>query len=297
MTSIDLQLTWLGVAGWLLEWRGTRIAIDPFFARPAHARPALPITREELGPLDYLLVTHAHWDHFADVPYLAVTNAAHTYVPRRALRDLRRAWRTAAPPMRRRGPAHWYGVRGGEHLDIDGLRVSFHAIGKERFDWHIASTSVRRLARAGSPGDWQRGLRFLTSHLYGECFAILVELEAELRMCFFGNLPPAAAPLAAALARPDVAVLPFCPANGDWCDESIAATRALGAPIVIVDHFDQFMPPVTVGNHVGNYRTALERAVPGTRVVVPKFFRRQSMRALCRLPDAGLAAASSGGPP
>ena len=287
-------MKWLGAAGWLLTWRDQTIVLDPFFHRPPQARPTLPITRDELPDIDHLLVTHAHWDHFADAPYLAVTNARNSYVPRAALRDLRRESRRRTPAERRRGPDCWHAVDGGERIDLDGLEIEFHRIGKERFDVRFTRDALRKMRRGANLRDWYYGLKFLATHLYGECFAISLALrESGRRLCFFGNLPPIAAPVPRALEALDVAVMPYCPANGDWCEESIALARKLRPPTVLMHHFDQFLPPVTVGLDIANYQGRMLSESPIDRVIVPKFFRDSKLEMLLEQPDSSVRSATS----
>ena len=51
---------------------GTRLVIDPFF----DDSPVSDIRRAEAGPVDYVLCTHGHFDHFADaIPLLRETGA------------------------------------------------------------------------------------------------------------------------------------------------------------------------------------------------------------------------------
>lgn len=77
----DLSLTWLGHASFLLNFYGTRILIDPaleerigitpfgnFTVGLKRAFPA-PLSASEIGPVDLLLLSHAHTDHF-DYPTL-----------------------------------------------------------------------------------------------------------------------------------------------------------------------------------------------------------------------------------
>lgn len=66
-------LTWHGHSTFLLETDGgQRILIDPWLDE----NPASDITSDEIGALDYILVSHGHFDHFADCIKLAKkTNA------------------------------------------------------------------------------------------------------------------------------------------------------------------------------------------------------------------------------
>ena len=277
----DLRLTWLGAAGWLIRWRDRVIVLDPFFHRPPQARPTLPIGRDDLPPIDHLVATHGHWDHFADVPHLAVTRAAHTWVPRAALADLARASRRTAPALRRYGPEAWSPIEDGLRVAVDDLTLSFHRIGTERFDLAMARTSLAKLARSASLADWIGAARFAASHFFGACFAVVLEIPDPHRtITFFGNLSPDVGQVAARHPAPDVAVLPYCPANGDWLAESITVARALAPRAVLVHHFDQFMPPVTVGLDMPHYIREVSAKAGVARVLLPKFFVETSLARL-----------------
>lgn len=69
--------TWLGHASYLLRWGGQTLITDPFLSNVAAPRPA-PAPRRftrpalrarELPPIDWLLISHGHYDHF-DAPTL-----------------------------------------------------------------------------------------------------------------------------------------------------------------------------------------------------------------------------------
>ena len=62
-----VKLTWLGHATFLLETGGARILIDPW----VQSNPACPDELKDLGSLDAMLITHAHFDHFEDAVEIA----------------------------------------------------------------------------------------------------------------------------------------------------------------------------------------------------------------------------------
>ena len=69
---------WTGVAGFVFEVGGTRIAFDPFVTRPGlfatvlqRARPDEAAVARHFGGLDAVFVGHTHYDHAMDLPAVA----------------------------------------------------------------------------------------------------------------------------------------------------------------------------------------------------------------------------------
>jgi len=74
---------WLGVAGIELRLDDHILAIDPFFTRPpfrrmwfGRVRPNRQLIAEKIQRCDFVLVTHAHWDHVMDVPDVVLNTGA-----------------------------------------------------------------------------------------------------------------------------------------------------------------------------------------------------------------------------
>ena len=65
-------LTWHGHSCWTLESEGTRIMIDPWLDE----NPKADIKAKDVEKLDYILVSHGHFDHFADCVELAKRTGA-----------------------------------------------------------------------------------------------------------------------------------------------------------------------------------------------------------------------------
>ena len=65
----DYALYWLGHASAILELDGKRLLFDPVFCNAAPLPfmvpryDAPPLSREDLPPLDYIVITHNHYDH------------------------------------------------------------------------------------------------------------------------------------------------------------------------------------------------------------------------------------------
>ncbi len=66
------QIQWLGHSGFVVTWHGTRLLLDPNTSRWCTiARRVLEPTLDlaQLGPIDAVLISHAHFDHL-DLPTL-----------------------------------------------------------------------------------------------------------------------------------------------------------------------------------------------------------------------------------
>jgi L-ascorbate metabolism protein UlaG (beta-lactamase superfamily) len=81
MAQAKVQVQWLGQATTKITTPGGKvIVIDPWLT----SNPKTPDEfkkLEALGKVDLVLVTHAHFDHFADAPALAKLNNAPVYGP------------------------------------------------------------------------------------------------------------------------------------------------------------------------------------------------------------------------
>lgn len=68
----EVKITWLGHATTRLDYDGKVIMVDPFLEQ----NPATPDEQKQVDRLDLMLITHGHFDHFADAVTIAKqTNA------------------------------------------------------------------------------------------------------------------------------------------------------------------------------------------------------------------------------
>jgi len=72
--ALEPHITWLGHSGFLIEWSGTRLVIDPNLSETCRIVPRLIVAPSPPeGPIDLALISHAHYDHL-DTPTLTALN-------------------------------------------------------------------------------------------------------------------------------------------------------------------------------------------------------------------------------
>jgi len=76
------EILWLGQAGFRIKTPGDKIIlIDPWITGGPKTPPQYKNDLAAIGPIDVLLVTHAHVDHIGDAPALAKMNNTKLYGP------------------------------------------------------------------------------------------------------------------------------------------------------------------------------------------------------------------------
>lgn len=151
-----VEVTWFGTHAWQLRCGKSVVLTDPWLTRfktgtftPEGADPKTKLVIKpevidrHLGTADAILVHHAHYDHMADVPYVAKKTQA-TVLGTQTHVNLLRAMRTQEDLL---SP-----VRGGEYLPFDGFAIevfpSLHSCGGKRHTYaypgyHLESVPPR----------------------------------------------------------------------------------------------------------------------------------------------------------
>ena len=141
--ALDLRLRWCGAAHYQLRLGETLALIDPLYTRLPGGRPALSHDAEDLGRLDYILLTHGHLDHARDFTRLTLRYDPTVYAPRSCLDELARARGGMAPVPSRE---HCLDATCGRTFSIGELAVTPHRVGPEDVDlWFLGEMLTRPL--------------------------------------------------------------------------------------------------------------------------------------------------------
>jgi len=112
-----MRIRLVGHSTVLFDMGGARLLTDPWFGlwgNPAYARVVPPaLSREEVGPVDAVLLSHNHWDHTDRRYFRSLPPSVQVFAPRRS------RWVT-----RLKGARTVVGVRPWESWAVGALRVT-----------------------------------------------------------------------------------------------------------------------------------------------------------------------------
>lgn len=266
-----MTLRWWGNNGWEIRIGAKTILIDPWLTRfetgtytvaGADPRTPLSVNRELIdGYLDrgflradHILVTHGHYDHLTDVPYLARRTGA-TVLGTETHLSLMAALGAPEDQLAI--------ATGGENLTFDGYSIrvlrSLHSATGPRAQ--VAFPGTRPLSRRDRP-------RVISDLLEGGTLAYLVS-GGGASVLDFGGSNYVESELAG--VRPDVVLLP--PGGAKVTDYVPRLLRTLGNPrYVAATHWDDFDLPLGQAHDPNGGLEVLRKAVaaasPGSAFVV-----------------------------
>ena len=280
-----LRLTYLGAAGWTISDGRITVVLDPYLSRvrfsgrpygQADATTAKndirPVVRMDAVPIsdtaaldthvpkaDFILLSHSHFNHAMDMPYIARKTGA-TVIGTESASNVARA---GAVPE-----AQIITVRGGEDYQFNGLGVqvvpSLHsALGEKRyFNPGIVPRNVT-------------GTLKLKDYVEGGTLAYVVRLGGHA-VLFLGSMNYIERELTG--LRPDVVFVPAARPRLEIRDYTRRLLLALGRPkVVVATHWDDqglpFGAPQTEAlERVKSFVAEVKKAAPRSQLVVPRHF-------------------------
>ncbi|MEH0843084.1 MBL fold metallo-hydrolase [Micromonospora sp. CPCC 205711] len=264
---------WWGTSGWRIDIGGRTVLVDPYLSRfdtglfRGAFDPATPLTVDTAVVDRYadraatVLVTHTHWDHFADVSHIAARTGARVFGTLTAY-HLGLAYGVPAGQL---SP-----VRGGEVLEFGDHTIEVvAALHSRNASYSVAFPGVRV-----SPPERPATIADLPE---GDTLAYQVRVDGGPSVFLMGASDFAERNLTG--LAPDVAMVAL-PATGSTADYVPRLMAALDHPRVVVPvHWDNFETPLvnppTVApadrERLDNLVAAVRRVSPRSRVLVPEY--------------------------
>ncbi|MFE9708404.1 MBL fold metallo-hydrolase [Streptomyces sp. NPDC005930] len=264
---------WLGTSGWRIDVEGRTVLFDPYLTRfktglfEGGLEPGTKLrsdpqrVRKHIGRPEIVLVSHSHWDHIADVPYIAKVTGARI-VGTETTFHLLVAFGV--------DPGQISVVKGGEVLDFDGITVqvvpSLHSRNKRHTYFapgtlHAPPPTVPRTISDLPEGDT---LAFQVTAGSGAPSAFLMGASDFSERAVHG-LSPDLAMIAVASSAATSRYVP-------------RLLRALGQPGVVVPvHWDNFETPLSQPPRrdpaidLDAFVALVRQESPRSRVVVPDY--------------------------
>jgi L-ascorbate metabolism protein UlaG (beta-lactamase superfamily) len=284
-----VQLQYLGTAGWQITHDKTVVLIDPFLSRPRRVIPnddTLPgdirplLTNDDIAQTDtavvdahiqradFILVTHTHYDHTLDIPYIARKTGA-MVIGTESTRNLLRAHGISGAKI--------LVVRGGEDYELGALSVrvipSLHGVLRR-------APFLRRDPDAPPPpavfpSTAKPPFRFREMLIEGGTLAYLIRVGGR-QILAFGSMNYIEREIEG--LRPDVALVGAMPDRHEIYDYTGRLLRALGHPrLVLPTHWDRFNVTYDVSQapaieRLQPFLAEVKAASPKTKVIVPRYF-------------------------
>jgi L-ascorbate metabolism protein UlaG (beta-lactamase superfamily) len=284
----NVTLTWLGNAGWQVSDANTVILVDPYLSRIRAPAPpgAPPLPEGDARPAygwddrpesdratidvhihraDFVVVTHAHYDHIFDVPYIAERTGA-TVIGSESTANILRAYGIAERQL--------ITVRGGEDYQFNGFSLRVIP------SLHSPLDHKHYFSSQSAPPGMKAPLTLQQLHPEGGTFAYLIRIGAH-EILAFGGMNYIERELEG--LRPDVVLVGANASrreNYDYCGRLM---RVLGYPaLVLPTHWDNFLLPYGASQRVAlqalqGFLGEVTAASPHTHVVVPEYFQAISL--------------------
>lgn len=194
------SLTWLSHGTWLIETADHLILLDPFL----NDNPAATMKADDLDLIDFILISHGHFDHIADAAAIAKHNNA-TIVASFEI-------------------ANWFsqqhGIESTIGMNLGGtIKLPF---GTVKMVPALHSNSLPDGTYGGQPAGFLVNLE--TKRIY---FACDTALFSDMRLYAAGV---------------DVAVLPIGDLFTMGIEDSVAATKLIEPKIVMPAHYNTWPP-------------------------------------------------------
>ena len=268
---MNIQLRWLGNAGFEFQLGQTVLIVDPFLTRPrfiqtyfGHVAPDEAALRKYIPRCDAILVTHAHFDHCMDAPAIAMRTGARVHGSANTCRLMR----SAGLPARQT-----HEIASGDDFEFNGIRVSALPAAHPRIPGYTSGRLRRKL-------EFPLQLR---DYRMDTCYSYLLEYEGT-RILVWSSTQPLNAPRADLLTCRAVS-------SQRWYDRLLQQVKP---KLVLPQHWDDTYQPLSdapqpffsaphpgvppIGRiDLADFSARVRRAAPECAILAPDIFKSYSI--------------------
>jgi L-ascorbate metabolism protein UlaG (beta-lactamase superfamily) len=253
MAPDNINLTWLGAAGFHLRYAGKELLLDPFLSRHEAAGPITAFRVEDFENVSLILVSHGHFDHAGDVAELAQKTAAKICAPENTCFNLKQLGIISD---------RLYPSEKHCQLDWDGILIRVIPSQHMRFDLSIALKNVVGTVKSGV---LLKLLRLWRKYPMGSISEFLMDFGGY-RLLFSGSGGADWNKLAA--FQPNCMMVPFAD-RSDLPEIYMRAVRTLRPETVVLHHFDNLFPGQFHDYPIQEFSDRIHCESPQTRLIVP----------------------------
>ncbi|MHA1230670.1 MAG: MBL fold metallo-hydrolase [Candidatus Helarchaeota archaeon] len=256
-----MKIRWFGTAALELKIGPTIILIDPWLSRFENAYPEAPeINRDLINKADYIFITHGHFDHFADTPYIVNKTEAKVFVSEPAA--------DAAIDKKGLKKDNVVKAKGGDVFDFENFKVEAIQGKHIAFDF---KTIISKLFKPGtykllfSDKDikgWKKG------DVLGWKFEF-IEGDKKLIITIFGSLGFSKDLFANKTFNTDILIIPVAGRRDAW-KNALKYTEIFKPKIIIPTHYDDSFPPLSDWylNQVEKLQEKLKEQFPNVQLKI-----------------------------
>ncbi len=239
---MSIFMRWLGVACFEIQLpTGEVIIIDPYLDNSLTA----PITSQEIQRVDWIFITHGHFDHVLDVGKLASRLGSQVICSAEVGENIQK--RLDVPANQARVVTAGETIKIGSStvkvvkaLHIDNRLYFADQLGYAPSDQMSVTDMVREIfSKIPGGEDREKILSHLGKYPPGEQLNYIFDLPGNLRLYFFGSVPHPELFFLVEEARPQILILQIL-RNKE--KEAVELVRRSGAWLIFPSHHDPFFP-------------------------------------------------------